>query len=129
MDAKSKANFINSVASGEKIPCPECGQLNKSDSKFCSFCGCEIKSPEEVKPADSAFPTVAPEQPAAVSAFPAAAPAESPADSAPASSAPAFEKTKEAPVKEEPYVEPPTAFAQGLPEWTIEPPQVVVRRH
>ena len=26
------------------------------------------------------------------------------------------------------YVEPPAAFASGLPEWSIEPPAVVVRR-
>jgi len=26
------------------------------------------------------------------------------------------------------YVEPPVAFASGLPEWSIEPPAVVVRR-
>ena len=26
------------------------------------------------------------------------------------------------------YVEPKSVFAEGLPEWTIEPPQVVVRR-
>lgn len=25
MDAKSKANFINSVAAGTNIPCPKCG--------------------------------------------------------------------------------------------------------
>ena len=31
-----------------------------------------------------------------------------------------------APVKK--YVEPSAAFAEGLPEWSIEPPQVVVRR-
>lgn len=27
------------------------------------------------------------------------------------------------------YVEPQNVFAQGLPEWSIEPPQVMVRRH
>ena len=26
------------------------------------------------------------------------------------------------------YVEPPAAFAAGLPEWSLEPPAVVVRR-
>ena len=35
MDAKSKANFINSVAAGTNIPCPKCGASNKADSKFC----------------------------------------------------------------------------------------------
>jgi predicted amidophosphoribosyltransferase len=26
------------------------------------------------------------------------------------------------------YIEPSTVFAEGLPEWSIEPPSVVVRR-
>lgn len=39
MDAKSKANFINSVASGANIPCPKCGTSNKPDSQFCGSCG------------------------------------------------------------------------------------------
>lgn len=43
MDAKSKANFINSVASGQKIPCPNCNSLNRSDSSFCTFCGTKLE--------------------------------------------------------------------------------------
>lgn len=39
MNAKSKANFINSIASGEKTPCPNCGALNEAKSDFCSSCG------------------------------------------------------------------------------------------
>ena len=39
MDAKSKANFINSVAAGTNVPCPKCGASNKADSKFCISCG------------------------------------------------------------------------------------------
>ena len=66
----------------------------------------------------------APEE-GAVPAF-ASVPAE---EKAPASTnEPAFtpSKTEEAaPVK---YVEPENVFAQGLPEWSLEPPQVVVRR-
>ncbi len=27
------------------------------------------------------------------------------------------------------YVKPNTVFAQGLPEWNLEPPNVVIRRH
>lgn len=96
MDAKSKANFINSVASGTNIPCPKCGTSNKSDSKFCISCGEEILAPQETQ-----------------------------------NDAPAFEPTKEAEVPNKPikYVEPNNVFAQGLPDWSIEPPQVMVRRH
>lgn len=44
MDAKSKANFINSVASGQVIPCPVCGIQNTSDSRFCISCGSNLKA-------------------------------------------------------------------------------------
>lgn len=95
MDAKSKANFINSVAAGTNIPCPKCGASNKADSKFCISCGAEIVVPKVED-----------------------APAFAPAQEAPA-----------APVKAAKYVEPQSAFAEGLPAWSIEPPQVMVRRH
>ncbi len=95
MDAKSKANFINSVASGANVPCPKCGASNKTDSKFCISCGAEITAPQTA-----------------------------------ANNAPAFASVKEtiAPAKASRYVEPNNVFAQGLPAWNIEPPQVMVRR-
>ena len=92
MDAKSKANFINSVAAGTNIPCPKCGARNKADSKFCISCGEEIVVPQ-------------------------------------ANNAPAFAPAKETPAKVAKYVAPSSAFAEGLPAWSIEPPQVMVRRH
>lgn len=93
MDAKSRADFINSVASGANIPCPKCGTNNKSDSKSCISCGAEINVSQETQ------------------------------------NTPAFESTKEtAPAETIKYVEPNNVFAQGLPEWSIEPPQVMVRR-
>lgn len=93
MDAKSKANFINSVASGANVPCPKCGAINKSDNKFCISCGADITVPQEAQ-----------------------------------NNAPAFEPAKEEPAKTIKYVEPNNVFAQGLPNWSIEPPQVMVRR-
>lgn len=39
MDAKSKANFINSVAAGNTVPCPNCNAANKPESKNCATCG------------------------------------------------------------------------------------------
>lgn len=96
MDAKSRADFINSVASGTNVPCPKCGTSNKPDNKFCISCGAEITVPRETQ-----------------------------------NNAPAFEPAKEAvaPAKVVKYVEPNNIFAQGLPSWSIEPPQVMVRRH
>lgn len=42
MDAKSKANFINSVAGGQKIPCPSCNALNDVGDLFCFSCGTKL---------------------------------------------------------------------------------------
>ena len=39
MEAKSRANFINSVVGGKKIPCPKCNTLNEAGSRFCITCG------------------------------------------------------------------------------------------
>ena len=43
MDAKMRANFINSVAGGKKITCPSCNTLNDADSKFCMTCGSKLE--------------------------------------------------------------------------------------
>lgn len=95
MDAKSKADFINSVAAGEMVSCPICGKPNKIDNKFCIVCGAELKVSKNAAP-----------------------------------DVPAFESVKEASPekKKAKYVEPNNVFAQGLPEWSIEPPQIMVRR-
>ena len=99
MDAKSKANFINSVASGQVVPCPVCGVQNAPDSKFCISCGSELAS-------SSATPTenIAP-------AF------QTVADDLPHHE----EKVGK-------YKEPESVFADGLPSWDVVPPQVMVRR-
>lgn len=34
MDAKMRADFVNSVASGQKVPCPVCNTLNDPDGSF-----------------------------------------------------------------------------------------------
>lgn len=46
----------------------------------------------------------------------------------PASSTPAFASVVNAPAKNSRYVETTAVFADGLPEWDIVPPQVMVRR-
>ena len=95
MDAKSRANFINSVASGSSVACSKCGTSNKSGAKFCISCGTEIATPKKT-----------------------------------ANNAPAFESAKETvAVTSAKYTEPESVFAQGLPAWSIEPPQIMVRRH
>ena len=47
MDAKSRANFINSVASGQNVPCPKCNTLNEANSKFCASCGSSLEKEME----------------------------------------------------------------------------------
>ena len=95
MDAKSKANFINSVATGSSIVCPECSAENKSDVSFCASCGAQLVKRKEAK-----------------------------------ISAPAFKPhTEDVATATTKYVEPNSVFAEGLPSWNLEPPQVMVRRH
>lgn len=93
MDAKGKAEFINSIASGEELQCKNCGSRNKSDSKFCIHCGAELVEPSQ-KSQEEVFSRVE-----------------------------TVTQTKSAS-----YDESTSVFAQGLPEWSVEPPQVVVRR-
>lgn len=160
MDARSKANFINSVAGGQGIPCPNCNTLNEADSKFCIACGTPLtqKKSENAVPFATAEPPQEPTQEAVSPQKPAQAPAAEPSQK-PAFAAAVQEKE---PVPEEAssrqpfptaepsrqtvqsrpkqaeqpkpaaptvkYIEPESVFAEGLPSWDIEPPQVVVRR-
>lgn len=106
MDAKSKANFINSVASGEEIVCPDCQTKNKMDSKFCIGCGKKLNEEKSKVDAEVAFAPISEEL-----------------ETKP------VKEIEEMPVKKNfKYVEPESVFAQGLPSWNIEPPQVMVRR-
>ena len=94
MDAKSKAEFINSVASGASIPCQKCGANNGPDSRYCVICGAELKRPQQE-----------------------------------VEQVPAFEPAKEETVpKEMESVQSTDVFAQGLPDWSVVPPQIMVRR-
>ena len=147
MDAKFRANFINSIAGGKKVPCPECNTLNEPGSRFCESCGTPLvqkapvveETPFELVKEEPAFEPIE-EKPAfePVTEEPAFEPAEEKPAFEPAEEKPAFTPIKKKPeVKKEPakvkpapvvYEEEPSVFAQGLPEWDIVPPQVVVRR-
>ena len=93
MDAKSKADFINSVVSGVLVTCPKCGTNIKPDRKFCGTCGTKIIFTQEAQ-----------------------------------NNIPALEPEKEIPDKIVKEVVPNNVFAHGLPNWSIEPPLVMVRR-
>lgn len=101
VDVKSKANFINSVAAGRTVPCPQCGTANESTSKFCYACGFKLPvTALNVKTEE-----------------------------------PVFKSVEEKPQQEQKIIidtevdEPVPVYAEGLPDWDIVPPQVVVRRH
>ena len=148
MDARSKASFINAVADGQLLVCPNCQFGNPLDSRFCIKCGHQLK---ENKPVDTAPAFASVEETPAVSQSPAftsveetPAVSQSPAftsvEETPAvSQSPAFAAVEEKAAKTKapafasvPVVqeeeEPKSAFAQGLPEWSLEPPMMVVRR-
>lgn len=142
MDARSKANFINSVAGGQGIPCPNCNTLNEADSKFCIACGTQLvqKKSENTMPFAAAepvqepIPTPVAEPDQEKEATPASTLSRQPFPTAePVQPRPVQSRQKQAeqPKSAAPtvkYIEPESVFAEGLPSWDIEPPQVVVRR-
>ena len=117
MDAKSKAAFINSVAAGDQKPCPKCNQLNSASAKFCRFCGQKLEENAQAAPE----PVKVPEPAAAPEPVKVPEPAAAPEPVQTPSSAPVFETVEE-------RNEPVSVFAEGLPDWNIEPPQIMVRR-
>lgn len=56
MDAKSKADFINSVASGQMIPCPQCNQPNEPNAALCAACGAQMAPAAEPAATEPAAP-------------------------------------------------------------------------
>ena len=154
MDAKAKANFINSVAKDNNIPCQSCGGLNNAGAKFCKFCGTKLAQPQptpipdpqpvpgpQPMPVPEPQPTPAPDpqpmpvpdpqpvptpQPVAEGDMPFKSIDKSQPVSKPQ---PVHQPEQKAePVGSFYYEEPVSVFAQGLPEWSVEPPQVMVRR-
>lgn len=150
MDAKSKVNFIHSVADGQKIPCPKCGALNRTGARFCITCGAALGQAEE--PAPVVEELICPKcgtvnesgYKFCVSCGTPLEQGDAPKEEPDAPFAPIKEV---APKKEEEPSEPKQAapvaavffqveeeeeevsiFAEGLPAWDIEPPQMLVRR-
>lgn len=109
MNAKDRSNFINSVQNetAEKLVCSACGAEIMTGDKFCDNCGAEvgINKTESLREKASVNRVREP-------------------------AVKLTEKVKQrvSNKQSEAYVEPANIFALGLPEWSIEPPQVVVRR-
>ena len=148
MDAKSQAELIYSTADGPMIACPNCGTLNERDYMFCYLCGTPLENPQQEAFEDFDNNSVAEENASEV--FSAAdsvgipgqsmpAPAETTAVNPDASipkvnrwvaPAPKQRETKtfhfaEQVIDEQ---EPENAFALGLPDWDILPPQTFISR-
>ncbi len=109
MDARERANFINSVGSTTEKKCPKCGAENVEEAMFCASCGTSLKAEEPIKEAVQEPVKEAVQEP--------------------------VKKAVQEPVKEavqepiqETVQEPESAFAKGLPEWDMVPPQVMIRR-
>lgn len=164
MEIQSRANYINSVASGQKIPCPICDCLNESGTMFCVTCGCNLNdilsqatvARQSVVPVQSAAvrqpavpsqvassqsvamrQTVVEGQPALQTTTQnqtvAFQTAEVPKQSIPKIDANAFKTEEEQVFQEiastqEMMEDSVNAFAKGLPDWSIVPPHVMVRR-
>ena len=128
MDAKAKANFINSVAKDNNIPCQNCGGLNNAGAKFCKFCGTKLAQPApDPQPMSVPDPQPVPTpQPVEEENIPFRSIDKAQPVSEPQ---PVHQPEQNAdPVGSFYYEEPVSVFAQGLPEWSVEPPQVMVRR-
>lgn len=102
MDAKSRANFINSIANGQNVSCPKCNALNEVNAKFCEFCGTPLMRKRENDPVP--FTTTA--EKTNIGSM----------------------EDAEIVTSVKAYKEPESAFAEGLPSWDIEPPLIISRR-
>lgn len=104
MEAKSRANFINSAATGQIKICPLCQSGNNPDAVFCSVCGGGLKETKTNSGGTLPFTNVTEEIAATQEDIPY--------------------------IKQSipDYHEPDNIFAKGLPEWSVEPPNLLVRR-
>lgn len=110
MDGKSKADFVNSAASDQSRICLKCQTLNRAGARFCITCGENLeenknKKMEQMTKSSLPFASIGKEPKV-------------------------NENTDTQPVHDSlrGYHEPEGIFANGLPIWTVEPPQVMVRR-
>lgn len=129
MNAKYRNDFIKTPANEANIPCPACGKFNNPEDGFCIFCGEDLPVSKRVQNNVPAF------APTDESSGKETSVKESSDNELPVETEKAefyvlktTQGDNKSSVKDVKYVEPNNVFAQGLPDWSIEPPQVVVRR-
>ena len=138
MDAKQRASFINSIG-GQPDAAPKAADTAftiSTEGETREVVSAPFAAAEETPPLTSLSEAAAPEPaaPAAPEPRPApfAAAAEKPAAPAPAPAAP-FAAVPDRPAAPAPASavqaeEEENAFAQGLPDWDLIPPQLAVRK-
>lgn len=139
MDAKQRASFINSIG-GQPDAAPKAADTAftiSTEGETREVVPAPFAAAEETPPLTSLSEAAAPAapEPAAPAApeprpAPFAAAAEKPAAPAPAPAAP-FAAVPDRPAAPAPAVqaeEEENAFAQGLPDWDLVPPQLAVRK-
>ena len=136
MNIKSKANFINAVAGGQKIPCPTCNTLNKSDAVFCISCGTKLPvnrakgNKEETMDLkedrlQGSQRIIHEPVEVAVSTGESDNSVRKNLQTVSENKRQAFRPVVSADSAEEGQI---SVFAQGLPAWDVVPPQIMVRR-
>ncbi len=136
MNIKSKANFINAVAGGQKIPCPTCNTLNKSDALFCISCGTKLPvnrakgNKEETMDLkedrlQGSQRIIHEPVEVAVSTGESDNSVRKNLQTVSENKRQAFRPVVSADSAEEGQI---SVFAQGLPAWDVVPPQIMVRR-
>lgn len=130
METNREAELINDTVEGKTIQCPQCGFANKSGSKFCIKCGTKLivaqnemqsdiyGSAEEADKNEQSLPFKKAEE----------APPEPAAEAFAKGNNSGNEANDEDSKSIKPYIEEKMAFAQGLPEWSLTPPSVLIRR-
>lgn len=137
MEKYTDKELMEAIKQGKVVICPACGQQNAPANKFCRACGHALVSNKAAAFAPlngSSVPT--PDKTSTAGATVTAgtsSPAFAASNVTPATTqaatavpkAPAFQVHLMQPQEEEPPQH--NAFAEGLPDWNIEPPQVVIR--
>lgn len=102
MQAKTETDLINAAAAGRIKVCPNCQASNDVDARCCTTCGSEFEQ-KAGSQEEAPFATV--DEVAAT-----------------------VESGTGQKVSVQYQQKSNSVFAEGLPLWTLEPPQVVVRR-
>lgn len=115
----STANLVNQAADGHPV-CAQCNTVNDPGVRFCKTCGSKLAEPGAMGQTP-AFPEKPSEYATAKAGMEAAFPQKPPNTM--------DEKAgRETAAAMEPKAEPRSTLAEGLPDWNIEPLQVMVRR-